>query len=356
MTSIQWTQNADGSPGKTWNPVRGCSRVSEGCRNCYAERMASRFTRSIDEIPGPRIGQTHDAFHGFAKMTPAGGRWTGKVELIPSALDKPLRWRKPQRIFVNSMSDLFHESLPNESIAAVFGVMAAAPRHTFQILTKRPARMLDWFGWIEAQRPRLSIALVEAGGAWPGSRGQSAQAALCCYHARFALERLGDLPFPLWPFPNVWLGVSVEDQATADERIPLLLQTPAVVRWISAEPLLGPIDLARIRLPADGSLRLCAGGKPPARVDWVVAGGESGPDARPSYPGWFRSLRNQCVAASVPFFFKQWGEWYGGRDRAVWVSENAPVINWPSGEISWRCGKRAAGRVLDGHTHDEYPT
>lgn len=193
-TTIQWTD-------KVWNPVRGCSRVSRGCEHCYAERIAARFS-------GP--GQP---FYGFATDrsiipgSPRGGvagRWTGDVELVPEKLEEPLHWKKPRRVFVDSMSDLFHEKLSNEDISRVFDVMNRASQHTFQVLTKRPARMFAWAdGGLSA-------------GAWP------------------ALN--------IRPSPNVWLGVSVEDQKTADKRIPLLLQTPAALRFVSYEPALGPVD------------------------------------------------------------------------------------------------------------------
>ncbi len=189
-TSIEWTDT-------TWSPTRGCSRVSEGCVNCYAERMAARFS-------GP--GRP---FHGFAK----DGKWTGKVELIPSKLDDPLRWRKPRRVFVNSMSDLFHEALPFDAISEVYARMACSPQHTFQVLTKRPRRRLEY------------------------SRGGMLEAFMGGDHET------------IWPLPNVWEGVSVEDQATADERIPLLLETPAAVRFVSYEPALGPVDFSRWMWP-----------------------------------------------------------------------------------------------------------
>lgn len=228
---------------ETWNPVRGCSRVSEGCRHCYAERVAARFS-------GP--GKPYE---GLAVMKSDGPHWTGKVRLVAAALDLPLRWRKPRRIFVNSMSDLFHKGLTDHEILKVFVTMARARQHTFQILTKQPRRMLEWF--------------------------------LVC--ADDTVRPLAWAGVP-WPLPNVWLGVSVEDQETADERIPLLLQTPAAVRWVSAEPLLGPIEFPTM-------LRNW--------IDWLVVGGESGPGARPMHPDWARGLRDQCVAAGVPFFMKQ---------------------------------------------------
>lgn len=298
-TSIQWTN-------KTWNPVRGCSRVSEGCRNCYAERQAARYSSGAEGEKGAL------PFHGFAENTKAGPRWTGRVELVPHMLDLPLRWKKPIRIFVNSMSDLFHEALPFEHIAAVFGVMAACPQHTFQVLTKRPERAREFFAWIESQRGPLTVALVSQGGAWPNGKERSAESILCAY---FASERHGARlpqgPWAAWPLPNVWLGTSVEDQATADRRIPELLDCPAAVRFVSYEPALCPVDF-------DRAVR---GGGDPARgisclgwvdgygygIDWLIFGGESGPGARPCDMAWGENARDQCAAAGVAFFWKQCG-------------------------------------------------
>lgn len=289
MTSIEWTD-------KTWNPVRGCSRVSEGCRNCYAEKIAGRFDEG--------------AFKGFAELrfsdaTKGGdgrfhGHWTGKVELIPEKLDEPLRWRKPQRVFVNSMSDLFHESLSDEAIAAVFGVMASAPQHTYQVLTKRPKRMLSWFSAWSRAMASLGAHPVAECKAWAEDRapGLKLNAGLGVNTPKYEIAP--------WPLPNVWLGVSCEDQATADERIPLLLQTPAAVRFVSYEPALGPVDFTAIkRTQAEGFMRPLDGRF--RTLDWVIVGGESGPGARPFDVEWARSTVRQCKAAGVPVFVKQLG-------------------------------------------------
>jgi protein gp37 len=282
-SKIEWTD-------RTWNPVRGCSRVSEGCRNCYAERIAARFSKPKDS-----------PFHQISVMTRNGPRWTGKVELIESKLTEPLHWKKPQRVFVNSMSDLFHEALPDEAIDRAFAVMALCPHITFQVLTKRPARMLQWFKG--DGRPRWEDHV---------------------YNRAYLMSAKYQVGVPSrWPLPNVWLGVSVEDQAMADERIPLLLQTPAAIRFVSYEPALGPVDFSCIPWPMDfplgtddisdgfDSLRFDDRNSKArlAHLDWIIAGGESGPGARPPHPDWFRSARDQCQAAGVPFFFKQWGVW-----------------------------------------------
>ena len=227
-SKIEWTDS-------TWNPVTGCTKVSAGCKNCYAERLA------------PRLGQDFS-----------------EIILHPDRLDAPLHWKQPRRIFVNSLSDLFHEDVPQGFVNDVLDRTLATPRHTYQILTKRPKRMDNLIReWMQDRKI-------------------------------------------IHPPKNVWLGVSCEDQKTADARIPLLLKTPAAVRFISLEPLLGPINLDRI--PISHGIVECSGGRLPA-LDWVIVGGESRPHARPMHPDWARSIRDQCQAAGVPFFFKQWGEW-----------------------------------------------
>lgn len=271
-SSIEWTN-------RTWNPVRGCSMAkgSEigGCLNCYAARMASR---NLPELKSPTTGKP------FARILDSGPRWTGDVELIESALDAPLHWKKPQRIFVNSMSDLFHEALPDEAIDRVFAVMALCPQHTFQVLTKRPERMLKYFGVgfarFDQVRKRAAIMPKPFGLKW-GTEWT-------------------------WPLPNVWLGVSVENQATADARIPLLLRTPAAKRFVSYEPALGPVDFER------GGFSLIRRVKSPSGtvwlgLDWLIVGGESGPGARPFDIQWARNTIQQCCDAGVACFVKQLG-------------------------------------------------
>lgn len=295
-TTIEWTD-------RTWNPVRGCSRVSEGCRNCYAERQAARYS-------GP--GQ---AFDGFAHSGSAGPRWTGEVALLPHKLAEPLSWRKPQRVFVNSMSDLFHGRLRNEEIAAVFGVMAACRLLTFQVLTKRPERMREWFEWLERQRGKRFL--------WPMLIEHAACVAGNSDRLFAAANKSAGID--TWPLPNVWLGVSVEDQATADERIPLLLQTPSAVRFVSYEPALGPVDFQHWlwatapstagpwTLPSGRTIRSGGvGGQqlravPARELQWLIVGGESGPGARPFDVDWARSTVQQCREAGVPCFVKQVG-------------------------------------------------
>ena len=268
-TKIEWTD-------ATWSPTTGCTKVSAGCKHCYAERLWPK-------VEGARIKREGGAARPFTD-----------VRIHPERLDAPLHWRKPRRIFVNSMSDLFHEGVPDEFIDRVFAVMALCPQHTFQILTKRPERMLAYMttamreafiaGWIEDQRDQ-------------------------------PMRRLAT-----WPLTNVWLCVSVEDQPTADERITLLLQTPAAVRGVSYEPALGPVDFTRVPwvsawdggwqnpltgyFYAPGTDGDCGRGH---RIDQIIIGGESGPDARPMFIHWIESIIRQCRAANVSCFVKQLG-------------------------------------------------
>lgn len=268
-TGIQWTS-------ATWNPVTGCSKVSQGCKNCYALRDWPRLSKN------PR--------------SPYYGRAFTDVQCHPERLDQPLRWKRPRRVFVNSMSDLFHEDVPFEFIDQVFAVMALAHQHVFQVLTKRPERLREYLA--SRFRPgRIADAMV---GLQPDRKG------------RIGRTRYGDD----WPLPNVHLGVSIEDQATADERIPLLLDTPAAVRWVSAEPLLGAVDFRNVARQHGYASDVLAGhrhdfGVPmenlPSRIDWIVVGGESGPKARPCDVEWIRSVVRQCQAVGVPAFVKQLG-------------------------------------------------
>lgn len=311
-TGIEWTD-------ATWNAVTGCTKVSAGCDRCYAETLAERFRGT----PG------HYYENGF------------DVQLRPDKLTLPLRWTKPRRVFVNSMSDLFHEQIPDLYIAKVFAVMAHAERHTFQVLTKRHARMRSLLS-SEAFR-ELVFKSVDF--------------------------EVPDVMGDAWPLPNVWLGVSTEDQKWADIRIRVLLGTPAAVRFVSAEPLLGPIDLTKAIEPNFAQ----SGWKDLSRLDWVIVGGESGRGARPMHPDWARSLRDQCTDAGVPFLFKQWGEWSEvesaafsdifrrASDHLIWTDgahvalSDAHRMPINDGAFIRRVGKKAAGRDLDGRTWDEYP-
>lgn len=303
-SKIEWTD-------ATWNPVTGCTEVTPGCDHCYAKTFAERWRG----VPG------HHFERGF------------DVVLRPERLDQPLRWKKPRRIFVNSMSDLFHDEIPDAFIAEVFAVMAQAEQHTFQVLTKRHGRMRallnsdDFLSDLDRQL---------------GGNGSPAS----------LRAEVG------WPLPNVWLGVSVENQKWADIRIPALLHTPAAVRFLSCEPLLGPVDI--INGLGDSWM---------TGVDWVIVGGESGRGARAMNEEWVRSLRDQCEVAGVPFLFKQWGSgslwadrhgdvWAYGADGLMHTAETAP---FPREHVEKKWGplrplsKTAAGRELDGRTWNEFP-
>jgi protein gp37 len=371
-TAIEWTD-------ATWNPITGCAVVSPGCTNCYAMKLA-----------GTRL-RHHPSRAGLTRDTKAGPVWTGEARFNEQWLLEPLRWTKPRRIFVCAHADLFGEAVPDEWIDRIFAVMALAPQHQFQVLTKRAERMRAWFDRYDAAHDHNCADFVADQMAVllgvPGAKGAA---------------RTGDHDWD-WPLRNVWLGVSVEDQTRADERIPHLLATPGAVRWLSCEPLLGPVDLEPwLAWPdnapevndrywgcvgCDSSCDACpndravvetregpadAHGVPEwmthrrVTLDWIVAGGESGPGARPMHPDWARSLRDQCAAASVPFLFKQWGEWLPLRDYAgsgYWPTNSvgcARLTN--SGEKAdvgyplQRVGKKRAGRLLDGQLHDGFPS
>lgn len=344
-SSIEWTD-------ATWNPLLGCSKVSPGCDGCYAISTA----RIRESNPNPKISTAYD---GIVHRDPAGLLdWTGQVNLLPARLMQPLRWQKPRRIFVNSQSDLFHDQVPDDFIIQVLAVIGLARRHTFQLLTKRHGRMRSLLG-----RPGLSVAvqaamqylLAQAG--TPVPRGTK----------RMLRTDAGAwMPYTTWPLPNLWLGVSVENQQWADTRIPALLQTPAAVRWLSCEPLLGPVDVA---MYLDANRGVESLGK---AIDWVVVGGESGPNARPMHPHWARWLLGQCENANVPFLFKQWGQWASQSGQAdSWLDRDPDAyVNAHDGRVLdehgalddggtftgvYRVGKKAAGRELDGRTWDQYP-
>ncbi|KOF17861.1 hypothetical protein AC244_15935 [Ensifer adhaerens] len=336
-TKIEWTD-------ATWNPITGCAIVSPGCTNCYAMKLA-----------GSRL-KNHPSRKGLTKDTKAGPVWTGEIRFNRKWLDQPLRWTKPRMIFVCAHGDLFAEGVNELWIDNVFAVMALAPQHTFQVLTKRPERMRDYIRGMEQRRDFIAGygALI-----WGGDRPD-----LVYETAHEALAR---------PLPNVWLGVSVEDQKRADERIPILLDTPAAVRWISAEPLLGQVDFYKTSaaMPS-GRLHPWRNGPILQGIHWLVAGGESGPGARPMHPDWARELRDQCAAAGVPFLFKQWGAfspkritltefWNPATARIGELIANAggKLEQYPDDTgnvIAMRhVGKAAAGRLLDGVEHNGFP-
>lgn len=299
-TTIEWTD-------VVWNPTTGCDRVSPGCDHCYALTMAKRL-KGMGSAKYQTDGDPKTSGPGF-----------GIAEHV-SALNAPLHWREPRKIFVNSMSDLFHTGVSDGFIGSVFEVMAKTPQHTYQVLTKRHGRMRSLLN-------RWAREAYDKDWAGPGT----------AVFRRHDMAWVGPIT---WPLPNVWLGVSVEDQQRAELRIPSLLQTPAAVRFLSCEPLLGEVDLSpwlyhapwnytEFGTDCDCGAAIvdshdnCNGPK----IGWVIAGGESGAQARPVDPEWVRTIRDYCDETNTPFLFKQWG----GRTP------------------------KAGGRELDGRTWDQYP-
>lgn len=356
-SAIEWTD-------ATWTVVTGCSKVSPGCAHCYAETLTERFA-----------GSRNTGWPGrFLPWTPDNA--AENVVLHPERMEWPLRWKSPRRIFVTSMGDLFHELVPDEFIDRVFAVMALSPQHTYQVLTKRPQRMRDyinasWGGTFEPPEERADIVNHAA-------RELMFERQNAAGRTRVADElALGDFR---WPLPNVWLGTSVENQRWAEERIPFLLETPAAVRFLSCEPLLGPVRLRLLgrvgaaidALTGDVSRNGEIYASAPGSIGWVIVGGESGPEARPMHSDWVRDLRDQSRATGVPFFFKQWGAWQRGsdfRDDAMVMARDGRLVEpeavqrtfssadpWTLGlEYVRRVGKAQAGRELDGRTWDEMP-
>ncbi len=339
-TTIEWTQRP-GTKGETWNPTTGCNKISAGCKNCYAEIMHRRLAA---------MGQRK-----YDRAFSAG------VVTHADTLTIPFGWKKPRTVFVNSMSDLFHADVPFEFIDQVFAIMALTPQHTYQILTKRPERMAEYF----ATRDKF-VAIPPT--------------VIKPFAAKFMPENQVVMSeMRQHPLPNVWLGTSVENQATANERIPHLLRVPAAVRFLSCEPLLGAVDLkvAPLHQWPTGEYWLPNKGESDDwkyhmhRIDgihWVIAGGESGPGARAMHPNWAHSLRDQCHAAGVPIFFKQWGEWEPidqpwKQDSPTPLATNEQWLNYEGGqgfhgEHVWRMrrvGKHASGNLLDGQVHNAFP-
>ena len=276
-TKIEWATDS-------WNPITGCTPISEACTNCYAKRMAETRLRG-------RFGYPEDE--------------PFKVILHPERLEEPFGWRKPRRVFVCSMSDLFHEDVPDEFICRVIAAIALTPlKHTFLILTKRPQRMHEFILGLP-QRDHTFRLWVAAGGEWPLS--------------------------------NLWLGVTAENQARADERIPVLLQIPAAKRFVSVEPMLGPVDLSYFI----------------NSLDWVICGGETGPGARPMHPDWVRSIRDQCRESGTPYFFKSWGDW-----APAHILEPHTAITFDGKTARYamkKVGKKAAGYLIDGQEWRQFP-
>lgn len=363
-TQISWTE-------ATWNPIVGCSVLSPGCKHCYAMRMARRL-----EL----MGQARYA--GLTQMTAAGPVWTGETRPVFETLFAPVLRAKPTIYFVNSMSDLFHETVPQEIIDRIFAVMAISARHVFQLLTKRSARMRAYL-----RDPETPGRIYQEVCSIVTEEGHDFGVILIAHPGQEAFAPPGPrVRLGVWPLPNVWLGISAEDQKRADERIPDLLQSPAALRWVSAEPLLGRIDFRMIAADDTGEIDaltgtvFCQGRNEPAkipRLDWIVVGGESGPEARPMHPDWARQIRDACRATDVIFHFKQWGAWIPKidreRDDPDWRADYSHKFNDRRPEIRWlnldggrgfhgerfhimrRVGAKKAGYELDGQTHRDLP-
>lgn len=315
-TKIEWTADpTTGQRGETWNFLVGCSRDNAECDSCYAMHQTHR---------GLRLEH-----RGLTKLRPRDAKrpgvdWTGEVRVLADRLARPLGWKRPRNVFVNSISDLFHAQVPFEVIAAAFGVMAATPRHTYQVLTKRPERAREFFAWVEAKgaaydllRPDgMPSALLAC--AWEACVIDDHRINEDIAYTTPTVEVFGTA----WPLANVHLGVSAGRQETADEKIPVLLQLDAAVRWVSAEPLLGPIDL-RPWLRADAP-----------SLDWLVVGGESGHGARPLHVSWVQDIRDQCRAAGVAVFVKQLGPRpiidAAPNHPLAWLARNDAVKRWPA--------------------------
>lgn len=337
-SKIEWTD-------ETWNPVTGCTRVSAGCDNCYAARMTKRLAGHPNKrVRGKYIGL----------INPDKNHFNGMIKIHPELLDEPLRWRRPRQVFVCSMSDLFHPEVPFGFIAKVWGIMASNRSHTFQVLTKRPERAAEffrqcgnWEGWITHNGT-------------PPAKSYDGTGIIVGYDNE-------------WPAPNVWLGTSVEDQQSADDRIPHLLQCPAAVRFLSCEPLLAPVNflhpwlnsaqtrdtikayrkhietgLGRGKYVADSLLE---------KIHWIIVGGESGPGARPMHSDWARSLRDQCNEADVAFFFKQWGEYRPALDSDPLYKQKPKFMYYEENTEQWvvKADKKESGRLLDGREWNEMP-
>ncbi len=318
LSGIEWTRS-------TWNPTVGCSLMSPGCTNCYAMHFAHRLSTSFGNAAGRK-------YKGLTRKVKGNPVWTGVVRTADEALEIPLGWRKPRLVFVNSMSDLFHESLPTNAVDRVFAVMGLAGQHIFQLLTKRPDRMRDYLNDPETEaRVRREAGLIRPGAG-----------------------------IATWPLKNVWCGTSIEDQTRANERISQLLAAKAHTRFLSIEPLLGPIVLReaasrRQLMPRTARSGIRTG------IHWAIVGGESGHKARPMHPAWARALRDECLALKIPFFFKQVGQWgwhdIGRKRRTIGLLPDGRIVpvGTKGATTLYSLGKKASGKLLDGQVLQDYP-
>ena len=377
-TKIEWAD-------ETVNAMVGCSHISPACDHCYAARMALRHGGN-PSLPW---------YKGLAVMTPQGPRWTGEGRWIDHVLPKAaLRLysvRKPLRIFHGSMTDIAHESATVQHLANVLAFADALPQHTHMLLTKRPHLLKERLEalqgpgfqdlWDAARRPLYDA--FRSASRTVSKYNRSSRKEMDLLQKAECIGVMG--AYTKFPLPNVWLGATIWDQPSADRAVPILLSTPAAKRFVSIEPMLGPVDLCHVCDPSwredaptgggpwdntvnglRGTINDSQFGHYYNKLDWVICGGETGPGARPMHPDWPRSLRDQCQDAGVPFFFKQWGE-YGERNvpgnhevycyaRRNFIANEPIGHEWnPDGKFMAKCGKAKAGRLLDGRTWEEVP-
>jgi protein gp37 len=318
MSKIEWTHRP-GTKSEVLNPTTGCDKVSAGCRGCYAEVMHRR----LKGMGQPKYQQP----------------FLGHVKYWPDELAKPFKWKKPRTVFLNSMSDVFHENVTVQQIAEIYAMMFLTPKHTYIVLTKRSSRAMtvlrsdEFFEQYWAACNRLHSKYIDT----------------LSESLYFEDELRTD-----FPLENVWQGVSVERQQE-DMRIDHLALTPARIRVVSYEPAIGPLDLSDkfgLYQLEDGTWHLKVGSRWEGSPDWVIAGSESGDSARPAHPDWYRTIRDQCAAAGTAFFFKQWGQWAPGETGRLYREE---TTDWSDGQIMVKVGKHASGNFLDGVQHLEFP-